>query len=384
MRVAALAAAASLTLTACSNTDDADSAESTGADTSAGTESQVDEDFDLDALVEAAKDEGPITIYDNASAIEDIANNFSEKYGIEATGIKVDAEEMAQMVTRESESGNIQGDVIAMPDVPALNNQLIAEGHVYSWIPGDMVDSIDEDARDPLVMIHDPLLWTYNDSVYDTCPIDNLWALTDEEWNNRVAMENPAGSAKLLDMFSQMQQFYEEDMAAMYEDHYGEPYEGESATEDWVAGIAANNPILTDSNEDVSGAVGAQGQTEPPMGLVASSKYRNIEDLGYGHQACETLEQWRGLAAPKSVVIASGTESENAAKLFVHFVMTEEGIAPQINDGKISPNTDITQPDDPSNMKEHMEYLFYLSNDGIDTDWADREKWSDHWAVSGR
>ena len=142
---AAVLVASFLTLVACSDDEETDDNGAGNGDANAAVNtSQVDEDFDLDALIEAAEAEGPITIYDNTSKVETMAENFTAKYGIEATGVKVDASEAFEMVTREAESGNVQGDVIALPDMAALQAQLLPDEIVYSWIPGDLVDNIDE------------------------------------------------------------------------------------------------------------------------------------------------------------------------------------------------------------------------------------------------
>lgn len=372
-------------LTACAGQAPADDTENAGGtdDVFAAFEG---ENFDFDELIEKAQDEGPITIYDNASAVEGIAENFSEKYGIDATGTKVDAAEAQEMVTREAQSGNVVGDVVTMQDLPALKNQLLPNNFVTSWIPEDARENIDASMQDPLVMVSDSNLWTYNDEVYDTCPITNMWELTEPEWNGKVALEDPVGANKLLDWFSQMGQFDEEALAAAYEDHFGEALETEedSASAEWVARLAANDPILTSSNEDVSEAVGALGQSEPPVGLVSSSKFRNIEEKGYAHAVCDGLEPWEGIAQPKGVTIATGTESPHAAMLYVHYVMTEEGIEPQNSEGKISANTAIEQPDDPSKLAEHIDELYFFDNAGLDTDWNGRQDWQDQWRVANQ
>lgn len=380
---AAVLAASLLTLAACSDDEETDDNGAGNGDTNtAANASQVDEDFDLDALIEAAEAEGPITIYDNTSKVETMAENFTAKYGIEATGVKVDASEAFEMVTREAESGNVQGDVIALPDMAALQAQLLPDEIVYSWIPGDLVDNIDESQRDPLVLIHDPSLWAYNSEVYDTCPVTNMWELTEEEWTGKVALEDPVGSNKQLDWFSQMEQFNEADLRAAYEDHFGEDLDADSAVEEWVARMAANDPILTNSHEDVSAAVGAPGQEDPPMGLMSSAKFRNIEEQGYVHDVCADMAPWAGYAAPKAMVIASESQNQNAAKLFVHFALTEEGIEPQINDGKISSNTTIEQPEDPADVRGNMESIYFFNNEGLTTDWQSRQDWQDLWRTS--
>src|SRR5699024_10236926 len=236
------------------------------------------ESIELDGHLEHAHDERPLPVYDNASGVEHVAANCSEKYGIEATRTKVDAAEAQEMVTREAQSGDIVGDVVTMQDLPALKNQLLPNDFVTSWIPEDAREYIDESMQDPLVMVSDSNLLTYNDEVYDTCPITNIWELTDEQWQGNVALEDPVRANKLLDWFSQMDQFDEDTLAAAYEDFYGEALETDqdSAAAEWVTRLADNDPILTSSNEDVSEAVGAPGQSEPPVGLVSSSKFRNI------------------------------------------------------------------------------------------------------------
>ena len=40
--------------------------------------------FDLNALIEAAKKEKPITVYDSTGKIVEMAKNFSKKYGVGA------------------------------------------------------------------------------------------------------------------------------------------------------------------------------------------------------------------------------------------------------------------------------------------------------------
>lgn len=377
----AAVAAAALFLTGC-----AGQAPSTSESSSNTNAARFEEegDFNLEELIAAAKEEGPITVYDNASAIEDIAEAFQEKYGIEATGVKVGASEALEMVKREADANNVVGDVIAIPDIPAVNNQLLPNDYVVNWVPGDLAEDIPESMQEPLVMIHDPNIWTYNDEVYDEQPVTNMWELTDEEWRGRVAMEDPVGANKLLDWFSQMAQFGNDELIAAYEEHYGEEFstEHETAAHEWVARMAANDPILTSSNEDVSAAIGQPGQENPPVGLMASSKFRNIEEKGYAHAVLDQMNPWSGWVSPKAIVIAANTKNPNAAKLFVHFALTEEGIAPQIKDGKISSNQSIEQPEDPSNMREHADKMFYSDNAGVDTDWATRQDWQDFWRVN--
>lgn len=356
----------------------------TGAD--AAADDVLDTSLTLDELIAAAQEEGPITIYDGTSKVETMAEAFSEEYGVEAVGVKADAAEVIEKVTREAQSGNVVGDVVALSDLPALKSQLLPNGFVTTYVPGDLEENIDEGMRDPLVLITDPSFFTYNSEVHDTCPIDSVWDLTEPEWRGAFAIDDPVGSNATLDWFSQLEQFGEDDLAAAYEAAYGEPLEtdAESAAAEWVSRLAANQPIVTKSSEEASEAVGALGQTEPPMGLMSSAKYRNIDEKGYALAVCDDLDPFTGRAAPKGIAIASGTESPHAAMLYVHYALTQEGIAPQIDDGKISSNAEVVQPEDPAHTADHLDSLFFFDNAGLDTAWADREKWQDLWRTSAR
>lgn len=356
------------------------------ATTSSAPATASAEDFDLDQLIEAAKAEGPITIYDSTSKIEKMAAAFTKTYGIEATGVKADAAEAIEKVTREAQSGNVVGDVVAISDLPAVKNQLLPNNFVTNWVPADLAENIDSSMQEPLVVITDPSFWTYNTEAFDTCPATNIWDFTTEKFTKKVAFQDPVGDNGALDWYSQMEQFGDQELRDAYKEAFGEELktDKESGAAEWVSRMAANQPILTKSSEEASEAVGATGQDDPPMALMSSAKYRNIDEKGYALGVCEGLVPWVGKASPKSLTIASGTKSPNAAKLFVHFALTQEGIDPQISDGKISSNSSVKQPEDPANVGDHLKEIFQFDNAGLETDWASREKWQDLWRTSSK
>ncbi|WP_159611086.1 ABC transporter substrate-binding protein [Glutamicibacter sp. JC586] len=347
---------------------------------------QSAEDFDLDQLISAAKAEGPITIYDSTSKVEDMAAAFTKAYGIKATGVKTDAAEAIEKVTREAQAGNVVGDVVAISDLPAVKNQLLPNNFVTNWVPADLAPNIDASMQEPLVMITDPSFWTYNTEAFNTCPATNIWDFTTEKFTKKVAFQDPVGDNGALDWYSQMAQFGDQQLRDAYKEAFGEDLvtDKDSAAAEWVSRMAANQPILTKSSEEASEAVGAGGQDDPPMALMSSAKYRNIEEKGYSLGVCEGLVPWVGKASPKSLTIASGSKSPNAAKLFVHFVLTQEGIEPQISDGKISANSSIKQPEDAAHVGKHLNEIFQFDNAGLETDWASREIWQDLWRTSAK
>ena len=99
-------------------------------------------DFDLNALIEAAKAEPPITVYASTGKIKTAAEAFTAKYGIEATGSKVKGAAQIELVLREYQAGNVIGDLLISSDAAVAATELIPGGVVYSWLPPDLADDI--------------------------------------------------------------------------------------------------------------------------------------------------------------------------------------------------------------------------------------------------
>ncbi|MFD1252142.1 hypothetical protein DEVEQU_03137 [Devosia equisanguinis] len=348
------------------------------------TSGAIAQDFDLDALIEAARAEPPLTVFDSTGKIVDIAEGFSAKYGIEAIGTKSKATAQMETIIREVQSGNVQTDVSLIADPAAVIGQLLPAGFVESWVPPDLEADIKPEARNPLLVVSSPNIFTYNTALFDTCPVTNIWQLTEPEWKGRVSMQDPLGKPSYTDWFNQMRSYADDRIAAAYQAQYGKPIESEfdSAAEAFVAALAANGPLLTDSDSSAAEAVAAPGQTEPFVGLVSAAKFRDNEGAGFTLGLCSGMNPIIGFANATVGVIVKGTDSPNAAKLFIHYVMTAEGIAPQAEDGKVSSNTTVGLPgDEPSGIGEHLdELLTYNAASGLD-DWDTRQDWQDFWRI---
>ncbi len=350
-----------------------------------GSAARADEPFDLDGLIAAAKKEKPITVYDSTGKIVEMAKNFAKKYGLSAEGSKVKASAQLEMIIREARANNIQGDVSIVSDAPAAVAQLIPQGFAESWLPPDLASKIPTEYQDPLTVVTSANVWAYNTQIFDKCPVTNIWELTEPKWKGKVAMQDPLGKASYVDWFNQMAKHGDDKVAQAYKEHYGKDLktEEESSTAAWVKALAANAPLLTDADAAAADAVGAPGQSEPFMGLISSAKFRDNADQGMKLGLCKDLKPWVGWLYPGVGLITKGTDSPNAAKLFVHYIMTEEGIAPQAIDGKMSTNKDVSLPaDEPSGIGKVLAQLLpYAMTTSLD-DWDARETWQDFWRVN--
>lgn len=307
-----------------------------------------DADYSLDKLIEEAKKEDPIVVVDATGKIQDMAENFTEKYGIEATGVKMSASEQAEVIEREAAANNVKSDVFNMSNLPEVTSNFLPQGLGVSWLPPDLEDQIPAEYRSPAITSLNPWMWVYNNDKEDTCPVDNWWALTDADWKGKVSIPDPQLRNETMFWFNQIAENADDEMAQAYKDYFGKdlPDGTDSATELWVEKFAQNQPNVQKSDTDVGPVVGATDQTDPPMGFVSAAIFRDAENQGFALGACEGMEPWVGQLTPRVAVIASGTDSPNASKLFVHYMMSGEGMMPQAADGKIPSNTTVEMPDD--------------------------------------
>lgn len=290
------------------------------------------EGFDLDALIAAAQAEGELIAYWHSSRIEKAGNLFAEKYGITVNGTKMNDSEQTERIIREVDSGNIQVDVLGYDDGGTLVTHLIPEGYVTNWVPPDLEDKISPEDRDPLIYLWQPRFFGYNTEVYgDTCPIANVWQLTEPEWRSKIIIRDPQVTTAQLGFFAAIVS-NPEMMAQAYHEYYGEDLEisEENAGWEYLKRLFQNNVLVMGSDDDVSQAVGGAGQTDPPIGMYTYTKHRNMEELDLHLGICSTMKPFMGYALPTFVAQVNGAPHPNAAKLFTHFVLTEEGVSPWV------------------------------------------------------
>jgi iron(III) transport system substrate-binding protein len=342
------------------------------------------EEFNEAALLAAAKSEPALVIYDSTGKITEQAENFTKKYGVQAIGTKAKVTQTIKIVTAEQQSGNVQAGVIGISDAPAAQAQLIAPGFVENYFPADLADVVPAEMQDPLVMNVSADVWTYNTGLNDHCPISNVWQLTLPEWKGHIAMQDPLGKPAYTDWFNQTEEHFDAQMAAAYEAQFRQPIDASkgTATAQWVAALAQNQPLLTDSDSDAAAAVGAPDTTENFIGMVSTGKYRENEN-GMKLGLCAGVAPFSGYMGAKMVFIAKNTPSPNAAKLFVHYIMTDEGAAPQTIDGKQSGNMTLTMPaDEPSGVGAYFNQMMPYAGATADSDWNRRQDWQDLWAIN--
>ncbi len=345
-----------------------------------------DENFDLDALIEAARAEPPIVVVDATGKIKTMAENFTALYGVEATGVKLGGQEQEMILSREAAAGNVTHDVFNMSNLPSVTEQILPSGVGVSWMPPDQTETTPVAYQNPAITSVNPWVWTYNTEKYgDTCPVSNIWQLTDPEWKGRVSIPDPLLRNETMFWFNQLETHDDDLVAQAYREHYGTdlPEDAESATREWVKRFAANSPNVTRKDSEVGPVVGTPGLEDPHFGFVSTAIFR--AQYGFEMAICDGMKPYAGQLTPRVAVIASGTDSPNAAKLFVHYMMSGEGMVPQLIDGKMATNINTPMPEEEgSGVSAFVDQLHVTDSTTTDSDFANLQDWQDLWTIYSR
>ncbi len=345
-----------------------------------------EEAFDLDTLIAAAQEEGELIAYCGSGRIEKAGEIFEEMYGIKVEGTKMKDAEQNERLVRQVDAGNVQVDLVAGDSGPRYEFELIPEGYLIRWFPPDLVDVIPEKLQDPVRFLWQPRVFGYNTEVYgDECPVSNVWQLTEEDWKGKVIVRDPQITSAQLDMFVAIVS-NPEPLAQAYEDYYGEPLatDEENAGWEFVKRLFENDLILMDSDSDVSEAVGGAGQTDPPIGIYALTKHRDIEEKNLKLRACHEMEPFMGYWYPMYPLIVKDAPHPNAAKLFIHCLLSGPCVKPWAFDsiGGFSPNPDVeVHPDN--------DFLLFTEWEARMLTWENQAIWDfeqpvlDFWLIHG-
>ncbi|SEE49903.1 iron(III) transport system substrate-binding protein [Streptomyces sp. 2131.1] len=359
----------------------------TGAatDSASGAKPQIDSDFDLEALVAEAKKEGSVTVYDSTGDITETAAAFTAKYGIKATGVKSKVGDTLEKMTRENQAGNVTIDATFYEDGPSLVGQLLAQKVVYTWIPGSLVKDIPPSRQSPLQVLSKGNMWIYNPKLFPKgCPVKNIWDLADPAWKGKVAMQDPLGKPNIVEFFNQLKAGGEAGLRQAYKTKYRkELASGDSAAEAWVKGLAKNGPILTSSDDDATAAVASPNQTKDRVALVSNAKFRDVKEKSYSMRVCAEMQPWSGYQYPKYAAVATKTKHPAAAKLFVYFMLTQQGVDTQLGNGGLPGNPALKQGTFlPDGLTDWNKQLFVFDPSKLKSDFDNLQPMQDLWRLN--
>lgn len=210
--------------------------------------------------------------------------------------------DLTTRVAAEQTAGGIQADVFLAADAATFENYA-AEGLLLQYTPAD-IDSINPDVVDPEGFYVGtriiPTVIAYNTGMIEAPPAS--WAdLIAPEYADKIVMPNPdvSGAAAYN--------------AAVWLDE-------DALGEEWLTALAANRPVIVDSNGPVSQAVATGAQ---PVGIVVDYLVRELAAQGSPIAMSYPEEGVPYVSQP--VGIFADTDDEAAAQAFVDFLVSRAG-----------------------------------------------------------
>lgn len=341
--------------------------------------SSVDEDWD--AIYEAAKKEGKVVLYSLSSRIYDALEDFYKMYpGIDVEAIDMGDVDQIDKITREHNAGIYNADVLMLANGSTLLNELMPKGYVKNYVPSVLIDgvpadeAIAQDFQRPL-LVHsvESKVVFYNTEVYPNgSPVDNLWDLTRPEWYGKVQMKDPMLTEENLNLLQTIVK-YSDEMAKAYEKEFGEKIKLSSgidnAGQEFIKRLIENGIVLTSSGSDAAMAVGAAGQSDPPLTLsVASSKIRYNESKGAKLGIAWEMEPKIGITKSNHLVMAANAPHPNAAKLLIRYLLGDSdgggGMRPFNVPGGWSSRSDVA-PEGDIHLEQLRDFTWFLDYDFI-------------------
>lgn len=263
----------------------------------------------LEKLIEEAKKEGSLIFYTTATAepAQLQAEKFTEKYGIQTEMVRLTGSQMDQRVQAEADSSAGLGADIIFTSNPLLVRDMIEKGVLarldtigIEGFPFDFPEDFLYEGIGSAAVLVQPTGIAYNTEALQGDDIPKAWDdLIDPKWRGRVGIADPAGSLGYIGEWT------------VIDEALGGGY---------LEKLAAQEPVVYPASSTLVGAMAA-GEIVMAGAILVSNV---MPDKNAG--------------APVDIVIPDTTsgielyiglnpnaQHSAAAKLFAHFVMSQEG-----------------------------------------------------------
>jgi len=239
--------------------------------------------------------------------------------------------DLTARIESERTAGAVQADVLLAADAGTFEDYA-AEDLLLQYSPAD-VDALNPDVVDPEGYYTGtriiPTVIAYNTGLVEEADAPESWAdLTDASYADRLVMPNPdvSGAAAYN--------------AAVWLD---EPSLGES----WLTELAANRPVIADSNGPVSQAVASGTQ---PVGIVVDYLVRELAAQGSPIAVAYPTEGVPYVSQPAGIF--ADTDEQAASELFVDFLVSEAGQTLAVEQSYLPVRSDVGTPEGAPAMDE--------------------------------
>ena len=321
---------------------------------------------DWAAIEAAAKEEGTVLVYANSSKTEKAAEAFMELYPeIKVLAYDLGGDDVLMKTLEEQKAGAFTGDVWFSSGGADLIGQVMPKQYVWRFVPDSTAAYTPEQYTQPLLMSRfGTSIFAYNDELNDTCPITNIWELTQPEWKGRFFIEDPLNDASTLSKLITIAA-HPDEVKQAYVDLYGSEPVLDADTPDagwlWLKRFAQNGPIPQPGGDEVDSAFATPGMTESYMALTSYSNMADVEEGILSFEPCWGLEPKLGVQSQSYIGIINQAPHPNAAKLWIKFVTSPEGRDPWSKFGTYFPDSTYEVPEGMKPLDEMFDVTWFIS-----------------------
>ncbi|WP_411700215.1 ABC transporter substrate-binding protein [Conyzicola sp.] len=277
------------------------------------------------ASTTAELDAATITVYTSEpqEKIDAIVAAFNEQQpNVTVEVFRAGTGDLTARIEAERTTGEVQADVLLAADSGTFEGYA-AEDLLLAYTPAD-VDALNQDVVDPEGFYTGtriiPTVIAYNTTAIDSPPTS--WKdLTDSEYAGKITMPNPDVSG-----------------AAAY--NAAVWLATDELGDDWLVDLAANEPVIADSNGPVSQAVAAGTQ---PVGIVVDYLVRELKAAGSPIDVSYPSEGVPYVSQP--VGIFASTDEQEASEAFVDFLVSEDGQTLAVEQSYLPVRNDVGTPE---------------------------------------
>ncbi|MBQ7516772.1 MAG: ABC transporter substrate-binding protein [Schwartzia sp.] len=297
-------------------------------------------------LIPQAQKEGKLVVYSITSRISKAAEGFERKYGIKVETSRMKDFELIDRVANEARAKTPRADVVICQDSGRVWGDLLAPGFVQNYVPASMLNVVPPEAQRPMVFAYMNKVIVYNNETFpDAPPITNLWQFTEPDWKGRFLFKSPLQEGINADFLTMLTKpDVAEKLAKAYEDRYQKKLEltTPNAGYEWIRMVFSNSVMMGSSDTSMIQSIGVKGQDIRSAGLLSYSKIRYAKTKNLAIAAVDNAQPLSGFYYPEYMLIANGAKHPAAAKLFIEYLLTEEGFLPWRQDlGTYSANPAI-------------------------------------------
>lgn len=321
---------------------------------------------DWAAIEEAAKKEGTVLVYANSSKVEKAAEAFMELYPeINVQAYDLGGDDVLMKTLEEQKAGAFTGDVWFSSGGADLVGQVLPKQYVWRFVPDSTAAYTPEQYTQPLLMSRfGTSVFAYNSELNDTCPITNIWELTQPEWKGRFFIEDPLNDSSTLSKLITYAA-HPEEVKQAYIDLYGSEPVLDADTPDagwlWLKRFAQNGPIPQPGGDEVDSAFATPGMTESYMALTSYSNMADVQEGILAFEPCWGIQPKLGVQSQSYVGIINQAPHPNAAKLWIKYITSPDGRKPWAKFGTYFPDSTYEVPEGQIPLDEMFKMTWFIA-----------------------